>query len=92
METYQAIALSTSHIERSDAVALNLAGKQTEMVFERDSGYLIKLYTDDLALNIRSDYSPSLKRVVEFAYERNFALIELDVAAEVLDELHQHSW
>ena len=42
METYQAIALSTSHIEQADTNALRIAAFQTNMVMKRESGFFIR--------------------------------------------------
>tara|TARA_R110001599_G_scaffold350659_2_gene581138 strand:- start:69 stop:347 length:279 start_codon:yes stop_codon:yes gene_type:complete len=92
METYQVIALSTSHIEQADNNALRIAAFQTNMVMERESGFFIKLYMNDLAGNIRGDYSPSLCKVIEFAFNNNFEMIELDSDAQIIQELDQHDW
>lgn len=92
MEIYQFIALSTSHIEEDDNGALRIAAFQTNMVMERESGFFIKLETEDLAGNLRSDYSPSLCKVIDFAFNNNFELIELDSDAEAIPELDQHDW
>ena len=92
METYQVIALSTSHIEEDDTGALRIAAFQTNMVMERESGFFIKLYMNDLAGNLRGDYSPSLCKVIEFAFNNDFQMIELDSDAEAIPELEQHDW
>ena len=92
METYQVIALSTSHIEEDDTGALRIAAFQTNMVIERESGFFIKLYMNDLAGNLRGDYSPSLCKVIEFAFNNDFQMIELDSDAEAIPELDQHDW
>ena len=92
METYQVVALSTSHFEQDDSGALRIAAFQTNMVMERESSFFLKLHMDDLAGNIRSDYSPSLRKVIEFAYNNGFQMIELDSDAGVIQELDQHDW
>jgi hypothetical protein len=47
---------------------------------------------NDLAGNLRGDYSPSLCKVIEFAFNNNFEMIELDSDAEAIPELDQHDW
>tara|TARA_A100001391_G_scaffold185236_1_gene153724 strand:- start:500 stop:778 length:279 start_codon:yes stop_codon:yes gene_type:complete len=92
METYSVLALSTGHIEESDNVALKAAAYQTNMVMVRNSGYFIKLYQDEKASNIRPSYSYSLQKLIEFALDKGFGMIELDSAAEALEEFTLHDW
>ncbi|MBL1456388.1 hypothetical protein [Methylophaga sp.] len=92
METYPVIALNVSHIEKADDDALRIAAFQTNIVMERDSGFFIKLYMNDLADNLRGDFSPSLCKVIQFAFNYNFDWIELDSDAEAISELDQHAW
>lgn len=92
METYNAVALSTSHITEDDNGALRVASFQGNMVMERESGFFIKLYMDEPAHNFREDYSESLKNVIRFAFDNDFQMIELDSDAEAIEELDQHDW
>ena len=92
METYQVIALSTSHIEEDDTSALCIAAFQTNIVMERESSFFITVYMNDVAGNLSGDYSPSLCKVIEFAFNNNFEMIELDSDAEAIPELDQHDW
>jgi hypothetical protein len=92
METYSVLAASTGHIELADNGALKVAASQTGMVMHRHTGYFIKLYRDDKAANIRPDYSPSLQKLIEHAFDEGFGMIELDCDAEALEGFDLHDW
>lgn len=92
METYSVLATSTGHITLADNGALKSAGFKTNMVMTRNTGYFIKLDQDNKAANIRDDYSYSLKKLIEFAFEQGFGMIELDCDAEVLEGFDLYDW
>lgn len=92
METYSVLAVSTGHIELEDNGALKLAASQTGMVMTRATGFFIKLYQDDKAANLRCDYSPSLRQLIEHAFDNGFGMIELDCDADALEGFDLHDW
>lgn len=92
METYSVLAASTGHIELADNGALRVAASQTGMVMARHTGYFIKLYQNDKAANIRPGYSSSLQKLIEFAHDKGFGMIELDCDAETLEGFDLHDW
>lgn len=92
METYSVLAVSTGHITLADNGALKVAGYQTNMVMTRSTGFFIKLHQDNREENIRDDYSPSLNKLIEFAFDKGFGMIELDCDAEVLEGFDLYDW
>lgn len=94
-ETYPVLALSTGHMTFKDSQYLDvLANTGSNMVMTRESGYFIKLYAgeDELEMNLNVHYSPFLTRVITFAYESGFELIEFDTDAPVIEEFTVHDW
>jgi len=54
VESYRVMAISIGHITQADSEAFTkLASDGDNMIMDRDSGFFIKLYGDDLAFNVR---------------------------------------
>lgn len=88
IETYSVMAASTGHLNKSDKLAfLVKSTEEFSMVFERTTGYILKLHTneDDAEYDISDQYSDTLNQIITFAVEHGFTAIEFDSDAPVLN-------
>lgn len=94
METYKAVALSTGHLRESDAKALSFLVGTDQLIMERDTGFFVKLMvdTENKGINARPELSPEFNRIIQWASEKGFALIEFDGAAETVDIFPTFDW
>lgn len=92
-ESYRVMAISISHITELDSTFLSkLANDGDNMIMERDSGFFIKLYGDELELNEREELSVSLNKIITHACNHGFQMIEIDQAIPALDIFRVHEW
>lgn len=84
-ECYQVIAMSTAHLTAEDRTSLSLAAREGDgMVFERDTGYFIKLYEPGEPGNYRHGHSDAIKAIIRWALYEGYRMIEIDCDAEEL--------
>ncbi len=91
-DQYKCIALSTSHLDKDSCKALEELSDNSHMVFERDTGWFVKLY-DELDYNLELpsggrniDKFPSqLTKIYTSALSAGFRMIEFDQDAQVHD-------
>lgn len=90
METYECIALCTSHIAEVDCEYLSKVAKESQMIFERDTGFFIKLYEhlDDSTLGMPG----SVVHIMKFAHCKGFRMIELDADVVPIGALPEYKW
>lgn len=85
--SYKVVAMNTAHLSGADRDALVKATSDSEhMVFQYDTGFLVKLFDDEVASSLSSDYSSNLKAIVQAAYEADYRMIEFDEDAPVLNQ------
>ena len=86
LAAYAVAALNTAHLAEGDHGALSRAGTTMTdgMVFERETGYFIKLY-DQLEQNLRTGFSPTLRRIVADLHGKGYRMLEFDTDAPVID-------
>lgn len=93
VESYRVMAISTCHIQKEDTEALtNLAKRGDGMIMERDTGFFIKLYGDELEGNERTDYSEFLNQIIRYAFEHGFQMIEIDQAGPEVAGFTVFNW
>ena len=92
METYKTLGLSTGHITEKDSEVLQELSKASNMIFSRDTGFFIKIYTDKLELNTNDEYSKALISIIKYAYSNNFKMIELDCDIELSEKFKSFNW
>ena len=95
VESYRVVVLSTGHLTKQDSDGLSQASKRSDMIFERDTGFFIKLYTDQPDLNFDlydSGISDHLKNIVCWALEEGFNMIEFDSDGDCLDMFPLRDW
>lgn len=92
-ESYRCLCLSTAHLTKNDVGVLEeLAGKKADqMIFERDSGFFIKLY-EESEYNQREGMSAGYHKIIEYALAKGFRMIEFDCDVEALDIFESHNW
>lgn len=83
---YAVAALNTAHLASADHGLLSRAGATMAdgMVFERETGYFIKLY-DQLERNLRADFSPELRRIVTDLHGKGYRMLEFDTDAPLIN-------
>lgn len=95
-ERYLVVAMSTGHLTEADNDVLTAAADDVDesMVMGRDTGFLIKLYKDELSegLNLHHGHSETIKDIIKWAYERGYQMIEFDSGAEVLPQFPTFDW
>ena len=62
------------------------------MVLERDTGFFVKLYSDEPDMNINPKYSDSLVQIINWAQQTGHRMIEFDGDADAHSEFMTHSW
>lgn len=92
IEVYSTMAISTGHMTFDDSRYLDRS--ENSMVMKRDTGFFIKLYTGeyDLDKNFSDHYSNALKKVIKYAVEGGFELIEFDEAGPVIELFTVFDW
>jgi len=90
MEEYKVLAISTCHITIKDSATLNKKSKGLgkHMILSRDTGWFIKLY-EELEYNLKSEFSPSLIKIITFAHGNGYKMIELDADATEYPKLFE---
>jgi hypothetical protein len=84
--SYRVIGLSTEHLADYDRIFLDryAADPDCNMVMERDTGWFIKLFDDDVTPNLEyHGISESLKHIILSAWVSGFRMIEFDMDAPV---------
>ncbi len=88
-EKYQTVVFSTAHITEDDSLVLERLSQDNEMILSRDTGFFIKLFTED---NDVSNYSEALQNLITIAVDNDFTMIELDSDGKIYDELPKFGW
>lgn len=85
-ETYKALAVSTAHLTPEDIIILQQEAADSEewMVMAREPGFFIKLY-DEVDANLHHGHSESIKKIIEYAVNQGFRMIEFDRDASELE-------
>ena len=92
-EQYKVVVMSTAHLTEDDTNSLTQAILDGEsMVLERDSGYFIKLYCDNLPDNYRHGHSDSIKAIIQWAFRNEFSMIEFDRDADIIEQFQVYEW
>jgi len=93
IETYTSVVLSTAHLTQDDAELIDsISLEGNEMIFARDAQLFIKLYGGAPALNVRGDYSETLKNIIKWAIGEGYLLIEFDADALYYDLFPTFDW
>ena len=100
-ETYKVIALSTAHISKEDAAALDAAAADPEenMVMKRSTGWFIKLYWEQDSndqetknRNRRHGVSAEIKDLLSMAANAGFQMVEFDSDADCVAGIPIFDW
>ena len=94
MEKWKGISLSISHITEDDDIHLKGASKDSQLVLDKQYGYLIHINTDWEACSatIPDDFSKYLKRVIELAIHEKARWVEFDSDVEPTPFLETFDW
>jgi hypothetical protein len=86
IETYKAIAVSTSHLSPDDVYLFEsvVSAHSTNMLTKRDTGFFLKLY-GERENDQKEEYSPSLNLIISRALASNALMIEFDADASIVD-------
>ncbi len=98
LEEYKVLAINSGHITRSDAALLSsmthshphtLIHPFKNMIMERDAGYFIKLYDEEVDDSQFVGFSESLIKILKYAHQEGFRMIEIDCDAKQYPELFE---
>lgn len=91
IETYKAIAVSTSHLSPDDMELFEsiVDTHNTTMLTKRDTGFFLKLY-GELENDQREEYSATLNLVIARALASNALMIEFDADGSVVDGIPRY--
>lgn len=80
IETYAVVSMSTGHLTELDRDALSEAAKNSDenLIFERDTGFFMKLMGPDSDHDLRHGHSLTLLRIIRWASSAGFGMIEFD--------------
>lgn len=94
IETYAVVAMSTGHLTKEDAAALQEAADCADdnMVMARSTGFFIKLYDLADSDDLRHGHSESIKRIIQWAKGLGFQMIEFDEAANPISCFPTYEW
>lgn len=84
-DQFRCIGVSTAHLTEDCKQALSFA-THSNMVFERDTGWIVKLYDED-KYNHEMPLTPRIKSIMKTALKAGFRMIEFDGAAQEHDYL-----
>lgn len=96
LDYYSVVAISTEHITEDDSEKLANMSQNNNMIMNRDTGFFIKLYQDEvdfdgLTLSLEG-HSDSVKNIIRWAHNKGFQMIELDCDGMKIDELPTYDW
>ncbi|CCO44221.1 hypothetical protein VIBNISOn1_1050047 [Vibrio nigripulchritudo SOn1] len=93
-EQYRTACACTSNITQEDTKALDsMLMQDCSMVARRPTGYFIKLYEhDDDSSNYYPAFSDALNLILRVAAEQGFRCIELDCAANEVNNAVCFDW
>ena len=78
IEEYKVLVLSTEHLTQDDFDILD-GMIFTNMVMSRDTGYFVKLYSEQCYnTDAYEALSPSFAKIVQYASDNKFGMIEFD--------------
>ena len=79
LEEYKVLVLSTAHLGTNDIIFLNLLSRDNDewMVMSREPGYFIKLH-EDLNDNKQFFISHTMEKIIKFAHDNDYRMIEFD--------------
>lgn len=91
METYKAVALSTSHLSPDDMDLFErvVSMHNYNMLTKRETGFFLKLY-GELESDQREEFSATLNRVIAMALNAGALMIEFDADATVVDGIPRY--
>lgn len=78
-ETYSGIALSTGHLSKDSLDWLNENYLKSNVMFKRDTGFIIKLYQDFILSY--DDMPKELEHIITVVICAGFCLLEFDADA-----------
>lgn len=96
-EHYKVVVLSTAHLDQDAIMLLSRAAADPaeQMIFERDSGYLIRLFERDAANGIqhrRLQTNEVLMAIIHWAYHHEFQMIEFHGSAATSESFPTFQW
>ena len=92
-ETYRVVVLSTAHLTSQDNEWLSVQNTVTSDIIARPYGYLIKLPGDDVDdFMSEHSFSENLQKIIYWAINAGFGMIEFDCDAEVQSQLAVYEW
>lgn len=100
LETYKVMVVYTGHITKDDNDLLHslthrhphaLEHPLRNMIMDRDTGYFIKLY-DELELNLCPEHSSSFNKLIKWAFNNGFRMIEIDCDGPAYDMFETFDW
>jgi len=92
-ESYKVVVLSTSHLSKKDVEALDHAISDGDnMVLKRMTGFFIKLYPSNTASNFRHGHSESIKKLISWALNKGYQMIEFDCDGNLVPQFPTYEW
>ncbi|MEL0637630.1 hypothetical protein V6259_12755 [Marinomonas sp. TI.3.20] len=86
-DSYRTLGISTAHFRHSDILALSDIALDNQMISERDTGFFIKLYSDDEPLLGDITISDDFHSVIKVIFAAGFGHIEIDCDANTYENL-----
>lgn len=78
-ETYSGIALSTGNLNGESIEWLDLKSLTSNLIFKRDTGFIIKLY-QDFCMSY-DDMPKELEHIIQLVISAGFTILEFDADA-----------
>ena len=92
-EEYKVVAMSTSHLTEEDRdLLVEAVNDADQMVLERETGFFIKLFDEEVPHNYRHGHSETIKDIIRWAHDSGYRMIEFDSDAEVLNQFPVFEW